>query len=371
MEDLLKEYELSLYEDIKTISEGKVYLVSNSKSQQIYIKKILKKECLDVYKRLKGLKNKNRAEIIDYFIIGENLIVIEEFVHGKTLEKILEENYIDEDYAIDICISICDGLYDLHRMDKPLIHRDIKPSNVMISSDGIVKLIDFDVSRVLKDECDHDTVILGTKEYASPEQFGFAQTDGRSDIYSIGVLLNFILVKDFPKNKIAEGKLREVILKATQIDRLNRYQNLDQFKDALNKAKTQEQIKFFKDKKIIDNKKIKNINIEKINKFIHIKPKWFFKYIVGYRSGNIIFMLLASLWYFTAFFGYSQFFYTKLLSDLILATYMIILPEFIIGSGFTLNKYIPLVNSEILYKKVIGRVIYFIVVTLISGILMQ
>lgn len=66
----------------------------------------------------------------------------------------------------------------------------------MISADGVLKLIDFDVSRVYQNNRQLDTHILGTKGYASPEQFGFEQTDARSDIYSIGVLLNVLTTGD-------------------------------------------------------------------------------------------------------------------------------------------------------------------------------
>ena len=77
--------------------------------------------------------------------------------------------------------------------ESALIHRDIKPGNVMLRSDGSVKLIDFDTVRSYKDTKNQDTVLLGTKEYASPEHYGYGQTGITSDIYSVGVMMHEML----------------------------------------------------------------------------------------------------------------------------------------------------------------------------------
>ena len=71
---------------------------------------------------------------------------------------------------------------------------------------------------------------MGTQGYAAPEQFGFGQTDARTDIYAMGVLLNYMLVREFPMEKLTEGKFRTIVLKCIKINPEDRYQNVDELK---------------------------------------------------------------------------------------------------------------------------------------------
>lgn len=81
------------------------------------------------------------------------LIVIEEYIHGKTLETVMEEHgVLSEENAAFVIRSLCDILHKLHGNLPPIIHRDIKPSNIIFSSDGVVKLIDFNAARELRAE---------------------------------------------------------------------------------------------------------------------------------------------------------------------------------------------------------------------------
>jgi serine/threonine protein kinase len=81
----------------------------------------------------------------------------------------------------------------LHNLDPPVIFRDLKPSNVMVQPDGTLKLVDFGIARFFKPGQTADTVYIGTPGYASPEQYGGSQTDPRSDVYSLAVLLHHLL----------------------------------------------------------------------------------------------------------------------------------------------------------------------------------
>ena len=94
-------------------------------------------------------------------------------------------------------LQLCEALEVLHGCNPSLIHRDIKPSNVLVNEEGILKIIDFDASRQYrKTKNTSDTRLLGTIEYAAPAQFGYAQTDFRSDIYSAGVVFSEIVIDE-------------------------------------------------------------------------------------------------------------------------------------------------------------------------------
>lgn len=118
-------------------------------------------------------------------------------------------------------------------MNPPIIHRDIKPTNIMVSNDDVVYLVDFNISREYDENQSVDTVIMGTQGYASPEQCGFAQTDCRSDIYSIGMLMkNILMVDEYPDKETK--RLKRIIDKCTSIDPGKRYKNIEKLEQALN-----------------------------------------------------------------------------------------------------------------------------------------
>lgn len=99
-----------------------------------------------------------------------------------------------------------------------------------------MKLIDFDIARFYQPGKSKDTVMMGTEGYAAPEQFGFGQTDERTDIYGLGALLNYLLVQSFPTEKIATGRLNPMIRKCVSMNPKDRYQNVDELLEALEDA---------------------------------------------------------------------------------------------------------------------------------------
>ena len=111
----------------------------------------------------------------------------------------------------------------LHSLDA--VHRDIKPENVILrGSDAI--LIDFDAARLHKETHDTDTQILGTTGFAAPEQYGLSQSDLRTDIYSLGILINVMLTGEHPSRKQATGKLGRVVERCTHVNPEKRYKNV-------------------------------------------------------------------------------------------------------------------------------------------------
>ena len=145
---------------------------------------------------------------------GEN-IVIEEFVQGDTLDFLLKEALFSPQETKQTIKQLCQGLWVLHSM--AAVHRDIKPENVILRGSDAV-LIDFDAARLHKPQAEADTQILGTTGFAAPEQYGLGQSDTRTDIYSLGVLMNVMLTGQHPSKKLAEGRLGRIIQRCTQIN---------------------------------------------------------------------------------------------------------------------------------------------------------
>lgn len=132
--------------------------------------------------------------------------------------------------------SLCDILNCLHSCKPPVIHRDIKPSNIIVNSDMKVTLIDFNASKKFDSHKNYDTYLMGTAEYAAPEQFGFSQSDERTDIYALGILLNILITGCFPRDVLCSGAVSKVVTKCTQMEPSQRYSSVIRLKAALKSA---------------------------------------------------------------------------------------------------------------------------------------
>lgn len=173
--------------------------------------------------------------------INGELFVIMEFIDGQTLEDAALWCTGSTNIARALFPQLCKAVEELHtRFNPPLIHRDLKPSNIIVSKDTL-KLIDFGISRVFKEGNERDTQPFGTRSYAAPEQFGFAQTDERSDIYSLGMILYFMLTGKLPSPYLAGSAfdddcipiaVRPVLAKATAFDPANRYTSVSELRNA-------------------------------------------------------------------------------------------------------------------------------------------
>lgn len=164
---------------------------------------------------------------------GDKLSVVTEFIEGRTLGELVRDEGASERLATGIMPALCDTVFELHTLlDPPLIHRDLKPSNVIVRSDGRPFVIDFGIARAWDGKADADTVRFGTRAYAPPEQFGFGQTDARSDVYALGKLVLFCATGGEGTGPADEADLRrrglsaplsEVIARATAFDPARRF----------------------------------------------------------------------------------------------------------------------------------------------------
>jgi len=156
----------------------------------------------------------------------DETIVVEEYVSGHTLEeRRVARQWLTEAEARSLLAQAAAGLAALHALG--IVHRDIKPAHLIVQpggsgasgSLGSVRLIDFDAARVVAAGAAHDTHRLGTEGYAPPEQFGYGQTDGRSDIYALGVTVRELLGPDFAET----SRLGRILARCTEKDPDRRY----------------------------------------------------------------------------------------------------------------------------------------------------
>ncbi|KFI84137.1 Serine/threonine protein kinase [Bifidobacterium pullorum] len=124
--------------------------------------------------------------------------VVLDYVPGPTLEQVVaERGRLQQNEAVNLAQQICEAVQELHRLG--ILHRDLTPANIIVADDG-AHIIDLGIARPLTDTANRnrDTTALGTYGFASPEQYGFAPTDVRSDIYSLGRILGFMLTGVYP-----------------------------------------------------------------------------------------------------------------------------------------------------------------------------
>lgn len=207
------------YEEIKLLTKSEkstVYLVCSG--GQNYIRKVLTGQH-PVYEVLKDNPHPCLPRLLDVIISEDSTTVLEEYIEGQSLGTVK----LSKRQFSTVVRELCSVLTFLH--GKGIIHRDIKPSNILLTGDGHIRLIDFDIARMHKDDLKQDTRLLGTRGFASPEQYGFSQTDERTDIYALGITLKLLLTEMNQKNRY-----KKILRKCTNLDPDKRYQTVEQFR---------------------------------------------------------------------------------------------------------------------------------------------
>lgn len=242
------------YEILKLIGQGgmsRVYLAMDKRLNKQWAIKEIEKRAKDKNNEIviqsaiaeanliKQLDHPAIVRIVDIIDNGDVIYIIEDYIEGETLSSVLEtQGAQPQELVIEWAMQICEALEYLHTRKPPIIYRDMKPANVMIKPDGNIKVIDFGIAREYKDQSLADTVSLGTKGYAAPEQFGGkGQTDARTDVYCLGVTLYHLLTGQNPCeppyeiypirhwNPQLSAGLEAIIQKCTQLNPDDRYQS--------------------------------------------------------------------------------------------------------------------------------------------------
>ena len=209
---------------LKSGDKGEVWLASEQSGRLVVLKRIALTEL--PYRILKGKDYPLIPRILHCVEDDGETVVVEEYVQGESLlDRIARKAYLSEHEAERVLLQLCEGLVPIH--EQGIVHRDIKPSNLILQSGCNICLIDFDAARTFKEHSSEDTMYLGTKGYAPPEQFGYGQTDARSDIYAIGVTMRKSLPEEY------SGYLTPIFAKCTEIDPNRRYQDVQELRRAV------------------------------------------------------------------------------------------------------------------------------------------
>ncbi len=214
----------------------------NDKNNEVVVQSLLAEANL-----MKRLDHPSLPRIVDIIDNGRTIYVIMDYIEGESLDKILNTNGPQpQALVVEWAKQLCDVLSYLHNQKPPIIYRDMKPANIMLKPEGKLKLIDFGIAREYKQNNMTDTVSLGTRGYAAPEQFGgMGQTDARTDIYCLGVTLYHLLTGKNPAeppyelypirqwNPSLSSGLEYIVQKCTQLNPDDRYQNCDELMYAL------------------------------------------------------------------------------------------------------------------------------------------
>lgn len=177
---------------------------------------------MSLYELLRNFDCVYLPQIYSVDISDGKTVVTEEFITGKNL---LSAN-LDEKQVIHAMLQLCSALDFIHGLG--IVHRDIKPSNILLDKDGNIRLIDFEAARFIRDSKDKDTHYLGTDGFAPPEQYGFSQTDFRTDIYAAGQTMKILL-----GSLSAKPRYAKIIKKCSAFDPDKRYQSAKALANAL------------------------------------------------------------------------------------------------------------------------------------------
>lgn len=224
-----------------------VYLCTNLKiGNQWAVKHIYHSanSVLEEEQILKRLNHINLPKIIDIFYDETGTFIVESFIEGQSLDKVINSSQVfTEEQITNWATELSDVLYYLHNLKPyPIIHRDLKPSNLILTKENKLVLIDFGISKQYAMK--QDAIVAVSKHYAAPEQFK-GMSDERSDIYSFGVIMFQIATGHLPNMPRFDGLLRDsvsieiadIILKCLEQDPNERYANVAELKEDLEKLR--------------------------------------------------------------------------------------------------------------------------------------
>lgn len=178
---------------------------------------------------------KGIPEVYCCFERGGVTYLLKQYIAGSSLREIITENGpFSPEKAAAIGAAVCETVSRLHNADPPVIHRDIKSDNIVMNQNGEIYIIDFGISREYDPYASRDTQVMGTPVTAPPEQFGYGQTDERSDIYAIGALVNELATGSPERGRVKlPRRLEKIVRRCMEFSPEKRFRNVRECQSAL------------------------------------------------------------------------------------------------------------------------------------------
>ena len=231
---------------------------ANGAEQGPYIRKLIDRDAGigSVYRELFELRRAGRRQrylpaVYDCHEAGGRLVVLMEYACGEMLRELVGREPDARGrlgLALRVFPALCEAVAELHgALGHPVVHRDVTPSNVVCPAGdpSALTLVDLGIARSYDPDADGDTAYFGTRPYAPPEQFGFGQTDVRTDVYALGMVLFFCLTgrdadrgdrrRRFADPGVPEP-LRRVVERATMLEPPSRYRDPGELRRAFDDA---------------------------------------------------------------------------------------------------------------------------------------
>ena len=228
---------------VKDLKTEKIVALKSFRSSDIMNKQRLMKEVERELNILKNVTHPGLPKVYDVIYDNEHFYLVMEFVDGINLKNAVETRQLKRKDIKNVAMQIMSALYYLHSLDPPIVYRDLKPENILLMRDNKIKLVDFGNAKRFNRDAAADKFAVGSPKYAAPEQFGdrfgngLYNTDIRTDIYSMGILLFYLATFNTKIGEISflkkiryyilfDRKYRKTIIKATKKSPKNRFQNM-------------------------------------------------------------------------------------------------------------------------------------------------
>lgn len=248
----------TVYECLKESEDSSTFLVKETATGILCVLKwgrnrqteFLRNE-MEIMKKMVDRKLSGIPKAYRIFEENGEVYLVREYIEGMSLaQMVLQKGGISEAEICRISRKICQTAEQFQNPDEPMIHRDIKPENIVVTPGGEVVFIDFGTMRSYKKDGSRDTFVVGTRGTAAPEQYGYTQTDQRTDVYAIGQTMLYMVSESYEMNQLSEcavsRRMKKIIEKACSFEPDKRYGDAAQLRRAVEKCQANNRKKVYK-----------------------------------------------------------------------------------------------------------------------------
>lgn len=248
----------TVYECLKESEDSSTFLVKETATGILCVLKwgrnrqaeFLRNE-IEIMKKMADRKLSGIPKAYRIFEENGEVYLVREYIEGISLaQMVLQKGGISEAEIYRISRKICQTAEQFQNPDEPMIHRDIKPENIVVTPGGEVVFIDFGTMRSYKKDGSRDTFVVGTRGTAAPEQYGYTQTDQRTDVYAIGQTMLYMVSESYEMNQLSEcavsRRMKKIIEKACSFEPDKRYGDAAQLRRAVEKCQANNRKKVYK-----------------------------------------------------------------------------------------------------------------------------